>query len=58
MNVEEIVSQPVINVIPGSWSVPIDADLPEFEATVAPWIVDRAQRESTERPWPRIFPGL
>jgi hypothetical protein len=58
MNVEEIVSQPAIIGTPGSWPIPIDADLPKFEATVEPWIVDRAKRESTEQSWPRIFPGL
>ena len=58
MNVEEIVSQPAIKVTPCLWPLPVDADMQEFEATVEPWIVDRAQRESTEQPWPRIFPGL
>jgi hypothetical protein len=58
MNIEEIVSQPAINATPCLWPPAVDADMQESEATVEPWIVDRAQRESTERPWPRIFPGL
>jgi hypothetical protein len=50
MNVEEIVTQPAIKVTPCLWPLPVDVDMPKFEATVEPWIVDRAQRETTERP--------
>jgi hypothetical protein len=57
MNVEEIVSQPAIIVPPDSWPVPTGENTPEFEATIEPWIVERATRD-LEQPWPRIFPGL
>jgi hypothetical protein len=58
MNIEEIVSQPAITVTPGSWPVPRDADMPKFDEPSEAWIADLVSRETTERIWPRVFPGL